>query len=199
MENRLGVDIYYTYDDKGAIMGMVYGGESYLFSKNLQGDVIGIYNDNGVLVAKYEYNAFGEITAITNARGTDVSNNASHIANINPFRYRSYYYDTDTGFYYLQSRYYDPEVGRFISQDVLVDSRSFVGLNLFTYCWNNPVNMFDEKGYYAATLVLSPPLIADLSAALGGIMTGISSSIACIKTAIATSWLVPICIAVDMF
>ncbi len=66
-ENRLGTKIYYTYDDKGAIMGMIYGGDTYMFSKNLQGDVIGIYNENRQLVAKYSYNAYGEITYITDA------------------------------------------------------------------------------------------------------------------------------------
>ncbi|MBQ7048072.1 MAG: RHS repeat protein, partial [Clostridia bacterium] len=74
-ENRNGTNIYYTYDDKGAIMGMIYGGQDYIFSKNLQGDVIGIYNSSRQLVAKYTYNAYGEITAITNASGVDVSNN----------------------------------------------------------------------------------------------------------------------------
>ena len=151
-ENRLGTNIYYTYDDKGAIMGMIYGGHSYLFSKNLQGDVIGIYNDNGVLVAKYEYNAFGEITAITNASGTDVSANATHIANINPFRYRGYYYDTETGFYYLQTRYYDPVVGRFINRDtseiLTATPTGLTDKNLFAYCDNNPIMRIDQGGQF---------------------------------------------------
>ena len=72
-------------------MGMVYGGNEYIFSKNLQGDVIGIYDNNRTLVAKYEYSAYGRIISITNASGVDVSSNPNHIANINPFRYRGYY------------------------------------------------------------------------------------------------------------
>ena len=151
-ENRLGTNIYYTYDDKGAIMGMIYGGQYYLFSKNLQGDVIGIYTDYGNLVAKYEYNAFGVITAITNASGTDVSNNASHIANINPFRYRGYYYDTETGFYYLQTRYYDPVVGRFINRDtseiLTATPTGLTDKNLFAYCDNNPIMHIDQGGQF---------------------------------------------------
>ncbi len=149
-ENRNGTNIYYTYDDKGSIMGMIYGGENYIFSKNLQGDVIGIYNVDGQLVAKYQYNAFGEITAITDASGNDVSTNASHIANINPFRYRSYYYDTETGFYYLQSRYYDPVVCRMLSCDALeviaATPTDFTDKNLFAYCDNNPVMRKDDGG-----------------------------------------------------
>ena len=148
-ENRLGTNIYYTYDDKGAIMGMYYGGENYIFSKNLQGDVIGIYNENRQLVAKYSYNAYGEITAITDASGNDVSGNSAHIANINPFRYRGYYYDTETGFYYVSSRYYDPEIGRWINADGYVSTgQGVLGNNMFAYCGNNPVNRVDHTGQF---------------------------------------------------
>ncbi len=149
-ENRLGTNIYYTYDDKGSIMGMVYGGYSYVFSKNLQGDVIGIYNENRQLVAKYEYSAFGEITAITDANGNDVSANSNHIANINPFRYKGYYYDTETGFYYLITRYYDPQVGRFINSDIHISTgQGILGNNMFAYCLNDPINSIDSLGAFS--------------------------------------------------
>ena len=151
-ENRNGTNIYYTYDDKGAIMGMIYGGQDYIFSKNLQGDVIGIYNGS-TLVAKYQYNAYGVITAITDANGNDVSGNATHIANINPFRYRGYYYDTETGFYYLQSRYYDPVVGRFLNADdvsaFVVEQGSLLQYNPFVYCLNDPISRSDENGMWS--------------------------------------------------
>ena len=170
-ENRLGTNIYYTYDDKGSVMGMVYGGESYLFSKNLQGDVIGIYNDNRQLVAKYEYSAFGEITAITNASGTDVSANATHIANINPFRYRGYYYDTETGFYYLITRYYDPVVGRFISADgfVVTPSGNILSANMFAYCENHPIGRRDNNGEWFG--------LDDLIAGAVGAVVGLASQL----------------------
>ena len=145
-ESRNGTNIYYLYDDKGAIMGISYGYDTYTFAKNIQGDVIGIYS-GGALVAKYEYNAYGQILSITNASGADISNNASHIANINPFRYRGYYYDTETGFYYLQSRYYDPVVGRFLNSDVAIGANGgIIGYNLFAYCNNNPVIHIDSLG-----------------------------------------------------
>ena len=152
-ENRTGTMIYYTYDDKGSIMGMIYNGQDYIFSKNLQGDVIGIYNSSRQLVAKYEYSAYGRILATTDANGNDVASNASHIANINPFRYRGYYYDTETGFYYLQSRYYDPVVGRFLNADdvavLAVEQGSILQYNAFAYCLNDPVNRVDEIGNWS--------------------------------------------------
>ncbi len=128
-------------------MGMYYGGQNYIFSKNLQGDVIGIYNENRQLVAKYSYNAYGEIMSITDASGNDISTNASHIANINPFRYRGYYYDNETGFYYLQTRYYDPVVGRFLNADAILGANGgVIGYNSFAYCNNNPLNFSDDSG-----------------------------------------------------
>ena len=66
----------------------------------------------------------------------------------NPYRYRGYYYDTETGFYYFQSRYYDPEVSRFINADVVIGNESILGTNLFAYCFNNPANRVDGTGYW---------------------------------------------------
>ena len=152
-EQRGDITLYYLYDDTGSIMGISYGDNTYTFAKNIQGDVIGIYS-GGALVAKYEYNAYGQILSITNSAGNDISGNASHIANINPFRYRGYYYDTETGFYYLQSRYYDPVVGRFLNADALVSTgQGILGNNMFAYCNNNPVTMVDNIGYCPANFV----------------------------------------------
>ena len=99
------------------------------------GDVTHIYNTAGTLLAKYEYDAWGNHTV------TKMGTNA--IGDINPIRYRGYYYDKETGLYYLQSRYYDPETGRFISQDdtAYLAPESLTGLNLYAYCNNNPVFM----------------------------------------------------------
>ena len=150
-ESRNGTNLYYLYDDTGAIMGISYGYDTYTFAKNPQGDVIGIYS-GGTLVAKYEYSAYGQILSITNASGVDISNNSSHIANLNPFRYRGYYYDTETGFYYLQTRYYDPVVGRFINRDtseiLTATPTSLTDKNLFAYCDNNPIMRIDQGGQF---------------------------------------------------
>ena len=175
------------FDNEENVCGLVYNDEPYYFMKNLQGDVIAITDRSGLVVARYSYDAWGVCTV--------EQDSAYCIGGINPYRYRGYYYDSEIGIYYLQSRYYDPVVGRFVNADALVDTRNSLGLNLFNYCWNNSINMNDYAGYYAATLVLSYSLTSSLGGALAGIMASISASIASIKTAIATSWLIPVCIA----
>ena len=140
--------IWYTYDENGNIAGMNYNGSDYWFYRNAQNDVIGIVDSTGAVVAKYTYDDWGKITAVTDGQGNDISTNATHIANINPIRYRGYYYDIETGLYYLQSRYYDAEVGRFLNADSVVAGLggNTKGYNLFAYCFNNPINMDDEVG-----------------------------------------------------
>ncbi len=100
-------------------------------------------------MVKYIYDCWGN-HAVIDANGQDIVN-MQHIGNLNPFRYRGYYYDTETGLYYLQTRYYDPELGRFISQDSIeyADYESVNGLNLYAYCGNNPVMYVDPSGMKA--------------------------------------------------
>ncbi len=101
------------------------------------------------LVASYEYDPWGKVTRVKGSVGTTLSLEAypNHIAHVNPIRYRGYYYDTETGFYYLQSRYYDPAISRFINADGLLDTDYFLGCNTFAYCGNNPVIYTDSTGY----------------------------------------------------
>ena len=130
--------IIYYYDAEG-ILGINLNGRLYMFRKNVFGDVTHIFSEGGELVGKYSYTAYGECTIELDVNG---------IATLNPIRYRSYYYDEETGLYYLKSRYYDPEVGRFISIDSIdyVDPDTINGLNLYAYCLNNPVMLTDETG-----------------------------------------------------
>ena len=145
--------IYYVYDANGAVIGMEYNGTKYWYDKNLQGDVVGIRNASGTLVAQYVYDAWGNHRQITDGSGNDVSDNPNHIANINPFRYRGYYYDTETGWYYLNTRYYDPNVGRFLSPDTILGANGgLLGYNLYAYCNNNPVMFADPSGNFATAL-----------------------------------------------
>ena len=107
----------YFYGLNG-VVGFRYNSTDYYYVKNVQGDVLAIYDANGNLVVKYVYDAWGKVLSVKDAYGTEISD-ATHVGFINPFRYRSYYYDVETGLYYLQSRYYDPDVGRFINSDAL--------------------------------------------------------------------------------
>ncbi len=134
--------LLFLYGGSG-VVGFSYNGTDYYYRKNLQGDVIAIYKNNGQCVAEYAYDAWGKVLSVNNL--TD-----ANIGTLNPFRYRSYYYDTETGLYYLNSRYYDPETGRFINADttaVLDKAKDNIGgLNLYAYCDNNPVVGRDDEG-----------------------------------------------------
>ncbi len=130
--------IRYYYANSG-IVGFIYNNVEYYYQKNIQGDITAIYREDGTLMGKYVYDAWGNCTITT-----DVDN----IATLNPFRYRSYYFDTETGLYYLNSRYYAPDMGRFISPDSTdyLDPTFISGLNLYAYCINNPVMYSDGSG-----------------------------------------------------
>ena len=139
----------YLYDLDGTVCGIKHNGTAYYFYKNLQGDVIAITNANGAVVARYTYDAWGVPTI-----KEDTS--SCNIATVNPFRYRGYYYDTETKFYYLQSRYYDPEVGRFINADdpeAGTNRKTVLATNLFAYCENNPASEQDESGSSIASII----------------------------------------------
>ena len=132
----------YLYDIDGTVCGLKYNGTAYYFYKNLQDDVIAIADDTGTVKATYTYDAWGVCTVASDTSGCN-------IATINPFRYRSYYYDVETELYYLQSRYYNPAVGRFINVDEHSTINVEIGIfsnNLFVYCNNNPVMNSDPIG-----------------------------------------------------
>ena len=146
-----GKTLCFFYDQQGNRVGMADGSNNfYYYLYNIQGDVVALADaSTGKLAATYTYDAWGKCT-VTNAIGYTIGTQ-------NPFRYRGYYYDTETGLYYLNSRYYDPEVGRFINADateILEENQDHVlQHNLFAYCLNNPVNMSDQNGDIAANIV----------------------------------------------
>ena len=135
----------YYYDADGTRLAVESNGKVYYYKYNTTGDVISLMDEDFNDIAYYSYNAYGKPESVTDASGNDISQNSEHIANKNPFRYRGYYYDSETGLYYLQSRYYDPEIGRFINADGELNNDIF-GSNLFAYCINNPINMIDSCG-----------------------------------------------------
>ncbi|MBQ1989079.1 MAG: RHS repeat-associated core domain-containing protein, partial [Clostridia bacterium] len=143
------------YDNEDSVCGIKYNGTAYFFIKNLQNDVIAIVDKNGETVARYSYDAWG--------MPTELYSDESDIGYINPFRYRSYYYDSEISLYYLQSRYYDPRGGRFLNADMpefgMVEQGALAH-NLFAYCGNEPVGKVDSNGHTPIQAVF---------AAIGGI------------------------------
>lgn len=116
---------------------------------NSRGDIIGIYNGDGILRAQYKYDAWGNVLSVTDGNGNAITS-ATHVGNLNPFRYRGYYYDTESGFYYLMSRYYDPVTHRFINADGYFQAgNGILDANTFAYCGNNPVNNSDPTGEHS--------------------------------------------------
>ena len=141
-------DLVTLFDNEENVCGLVYNDEPYYFMKNLQGDVIAITDRSGLVVAQYSYDAWGVCT---------IEQDSTYcIGGINPYRYRGYYYDSEIGMYYLQSRYYDPAVGRFVNADDAVYgllTTNELSRNLFAYCINNPINMVDHNGHAAANII----------------------------------------------
>ena len=134
----------FVYDESGRPFAMNYSTDSgnsftkYYYILNLQGDVVKLVTASGSAVATYEYDAWGKVLSATGS-----------MAEKNPLRYRGYYYDSETGFYYLQSRYYDPANRRFINADSYASTgQGFIGINMFAYCGNNPVARIDVSGLF---------------------------------------------------
>ena len=144
--------IYYTYDASGKLISMnltntTYpSGAEFYYIRNAQGDITGLYDDTGKVVVEYSYDTWGKPESATDSDGI-TGELADTVGKINPYRYRGYRYDSETGMYYLQSRYYNPEIGRFINADGYVDTMKGInGTNMFTYCGNNPISRVDLSG-----------------------------------------------------
>ena len=173
-DNRLirqGNGIDFIYDHTG-VAGFVYNAMKYYYRKDIQGNVTALINDNGLVVASYVYDAWGnhKVYDINGVETTDVTD----IGNINPFRYRSYYYDIETGLYFLKTRYYDPETGRFISPDSIeyINPETINGLNLYAYCGNNPVMNVDPNGNAFLSFLL---ISLGVGAFIGGTVAGVTA------------------------
>ena len=137
--------MYFTYHGSNRV-SVEYKGNTYYYLYNLQGDVVGLVDSNGSTVVSYTYDAWGNPESTTGSM-------ASTLGAANPFRYRSYYFDTESGLYYLMSRYYDPVVGRFLNADAFVSTgQGPIGDNMFVYCLNNPISMYDMDGVAAEAI-----------------------------------------------
>ena len=138
--NSLTAVLDFIYDESGKPFALKYSTDgatfdTYYYVLNLQGDVVKLIQANGHIVAQYTYDAWGNVSS------------SGRLAEINPLRYRGYYYDSETGFYYLQSRYYDPANRRFINADSYQSTgQGFIGTNMFAYCNNSPILFVDHDG-----------------------------------------------------
>ena len=167
-----------VYDESGNPFSIRYKsnptkeGVVYYYVLNVQGDVVGLLNSSGELVVEYKYDPWGKL--LETKIGVDESNakydTYNNMALRNPLRYRGYIYDRDTGLYYLQSRYYDPAIGRFINADTYTttDADGLLSTNMFAYCENNPISRNDESGEFWNTVI---------GAVAGAVVGGISAAI----------------------
>ncbi len=142
----VGADtLYFSYDASGRPMTVTHNGTVYHYVLSLQGDVILILDDSGNMAVSYVYDAWGN---------TIDGYFSSTLGTLNPLRYRGYVYDTETELYYLQSRYYNPEIGRFINADAFASTgQGLLGNNMFAYCGNNPVCRYDVGGMFWEELI----------------------------------------------
>ena len=164
--------LVFMYDNNGDIFGVVYNGAEYYYIKNAQNDVVAIVDSNKNVIAEYQYDAWGRIVSVTDVEGNDISAQKDHIGNVNPIRYRSYYFDSETYFYYLNTRYYSPEMCRFLNADdtdtLLCSPNELTDKNLFAYCDNNPVMRVDHGGDFWMLIG------AAVGAVVGGAVSAIS-------------------------
>ena len=162
--------IVFLYDEKGNKYGFDYNGTKYYYIFNVQGDVIGILNQSGSQIVSYQYDPWGKVLSVSGSE-------ASTIGQINPIRYRGYYYDTETGFYYLQSRYYDPTVRRFLNVDSqLAGTAQVQGYNLFAYCLNNPIMMIDKTGNWPKWVDGVLTTLSGIGQVIAGFAVGVGTS-----------------------
>lgn len=145
-----GTTVQFVYDTQGKpFMLRLNGKTDYFYLYNGLGDVVGLVDSSNQVVVRYQYNSWGKVTSTQDTSGVS-------LATLNPFRYRKYVYDPETGLYCLGSRYYDPEVGRFVNADdtdvIFVKPQELYHKNLYVYCDNNPVVRRDLQGYFWETL-----------------------------------------------
>lgn len=134
--------IFFHYDEANALVGFSVNGKDYFYDRDILGNINAVIDSTGTKLVSYAYGDFGEVTETI----ADIDE-ARLAAKVNPFKFKGYFFDNETGFYYLKSRYYSPELGRFISADGEIGQvGNTMGMNLFAYCKNNPINLSDEGG-----------------------------------------------------
>ena len=142
-ETSMNGKLDFLYDEYGSLYGFIKDDdEKFFYIRDRLQNILGIVNISGQIVVKYKYDAWGKPLSVEGSL-------ASTIGQLNPFRYKGYYYDNESGMYYCNSRYYNPQWGRFLNSDSIeyLDPESINGLNLYAYCGNDPINRFDPTGH----------------------------------------------------
>ena len=132
-------ELHFFYDAQNRPAVVVYNGTAYAYVKSLQGDIVAILDENGNAVVSYGYDAWGAPLWCTGEL-------AETLGKVQPFRYRGYVFDEETGLYYLRTRYYNPQWGRFVNADSLIVSENAISQNFFRYCKNSPISRKDTNG-----------------------------------------------------
>ena len=182
--NQLIKDTYYYYDARGIVSGAnvsVYSGANYttetnytfVFKTNIQGDVEAIYNTSGTLLVEFTYDTWGNFTSSLDSMQS-IPSSEQLVAEGTSFRYRGYYYDTEAGLYYLNARYYDPVIHRFVNRDdisYLGATGDFNSYNLYAYCSNNPVMYVDPSG----NSIIGCLIVLGISLVIGATLAGVDA------------------------
>ncbi len=155
-------NLWYRYDSAGNVISVTYDSVFYTYVRNVQNDVIAMIDSKGNEVVRYTYDSWGRVMSITGSMRDSLGER-------NPFRYRGYYYDTETGLYYLKNRYYDTEIRRFINSDTVV-GKIPENSNVFAYCGSNPINRADYNGHFYFAIAGVEIGIEWLGGLLGGIV-----------------------------
>ena len=152
------------------LFGFMYNGEVYFYDRDITGLIEGIYCKDRTKVVEYTYSPYGEVLSISGSV-------ASTLGVLNHMLYKGYYYDEETGLFYCNSRYYNPEWCRWISPDDIeyLDPESVNGLNLYCYCMNNPIMYVDPTGHFAIWIFLGVVAISAIAGAVDGGVTAAMS------------------------
>jgi RHS repeat-associated protein len=189
-EKKGDTEIHYLYDANGSLRGIqtvdeTGASKAYYVVTNTRGDVTQIYDEAGTLQVSYSYDAWGKILSIKDGNGNEITDD-NNIGKLNSLRYRGYYYDDETGLYYLQSRYYDSNLLRMLNSDestiLFLTGKYLLGNNLFIYCGNNPIMNSDPTGYvwknhwWNSRWFISNAINTAIFAAVGGSLAAVSST-----------------------
>ena len=176
------ITMYFTYDQRDELQSVTESNKEYYYIKDITGNIIKIKDEEGNSIVEYKYDAYGKVEK------TIIENN--NISKYNPFIYKGYYYDEETELYYCNTRYYSPEIGRWISIDDVdyLDPEGISGLNLYCYCMNDPVNYSDGSGHMPEWLSTTLKIVGGVAiiagCVVGSIFTGGALSVVLVGAAI---------------